>query len=79
MVDEDDAPPFGVHGDYLVAEHRAGRRPAELLDVGPAQPAGLDGDELPGAARLGNLGERRLPGPVEGDGSDRVIVEVGRR
>jgi hypothetical protein len=42
--------------DDLVAEHGAGRRSAELLDVGAAEPAG---EHLERVLRLGQIGELR--------------------
>ena len=42
--------------DDLVAEHRSGRRSAELLDVGAAETAG---EHLEPVLRLGELGEPR--------------------
>ena len=69
VVDERDAAPLDVLGDDLVAEDRARRGAAELLHVGAAEAACSDADERSGALRLGNLGERRLPGAVQDDGA----------
>ena len=69
VVDEHDPPSVRVLGNDLVAEHGARRGAAELLHVGAAEPARSDADERPRALRLGNLGERRLPGAVQDDGA----------
>ena len=47
--------------DDLVTEDRAGRRDAELLHVGAAEPAGEDADDLR-AARLRDVRDLGLPG-----------------
>ena len=72
VVDERHAPPVRRLADDLVPENRARGRPAELLDVRAAEPAREDVDELPVAAGLGDLGERRLPGPIEDDRAHRA-------
>ena len=73
VVDERDAAAVDL-GDDLVPEHGARRCAAELLDVRPAEAAGDDAGERPGAVRLGDLLEPRLPLLVEYDGAHRSIV-----
>lgn len=51
----------------LVPEHGSGRSSTELLDVGPAQPAGAHADEQPRPPRLGQGHDLRKTGVVEGD------------
>ena len=74
VVDERDAPSLGVLRDHLMAEHGARCGAAELLHVGPAEPAGAHAHERPGALRLRHLRERRLPGAVESDRAHGGIV-----
>jgi hypothetical protein len=80
MVGENDASPLAGLGDDLVAENRSGRRSSQLLDVGPAEPAREHPHEPPGATRLGDFGDRGLPGVVEDDrahGDHRMGAPVG--
>ena len=65
-MDERDAAPVEV-GDHLVPEHCAHRSAAELLNVGAAEPARADANELADSIGLGDLGQRRLPGRVQDD------------
>ena len=60
--DDDPRAVVELAGD-LVPQHRSRRATAELLDVGPAQPARTDADAQAGAARLGDVGE---PGAAVG-------------
>ncbi len=59
----------------LVAEHGPrSSRIAQLLEVGPAQAAGTDVDELAGASGLGPVNQPGRAGGIEGDRAHRRIV-----
>jgi hypothetical protein len=67
VVDEDDALTSIARGHDLVAEDRPRRRASDFLDVGPAQPARQDANEVAVSLRLFDIAEPWLPVAVEHD------------
>ena len=67
MGDDGDAVPVLELARDLVPEHRSLRRAPELLDVGPAQPAGAHAHEQTGTIRLRDVPQLRFALPVEDD------------
>jgi hypothetical protein len=72
-MDQGDPPSYGLAHDF-VPEHGPRRSDADLLHVGPAEPAREHAHTLALSLRLGMVDEPRLARFVEDDGAHRAIL-----